>query len=87
MPIKGAPPNKGAPYGLGATTAGQSNQNRPSFLNNWSIFNLKPPLESLEPQLLLHDIRLDLAIAPCAFIRHITKVPLPGPLCGGGGGG
>ncbi len=36
------------------------------------IFNPKPPLESSEPQLLPYVIRMDLAIAPCAFIRHIT---------------
>ena len=33
------------------------------------MFNPKLLLESLEHQLLLHDIRLNLAIAPCAFIR------------------
>ena len=72
MPIKGTPPNKGAPYGLGATIPVHSNQNTLNFLNNWPIFNPKPPLESLEAQLSLHDIIFNLAITPCAFIRHIT---------------
>ena len=72
MPIKGAAPNKGAPYGLGALYTVHSDQNRLNFLNIWPIFNPKPPLESSESQHLLYDIRFDLAIAPCAFIRHIT---------------
>ena len=33
MPIKGAPPNKGAPYGLGALYTVHSDQNRLNFLN------------------------------------------------------
>ncbi len=72
MPIKGAPPNKGAPYGFRTHYTLNSDQNRLNFLNNWPIFNSKPPLESSEPRLLLYVIRPDLAIAACAFIRHIT---------------
>ena len=72
MPIKGAPPNKGAPYGFRTHYTLHSDQNRLNFLNNRPIFIPKPPLESSEPQLLAYMIRLDLAIAPCAFIRHIT---------------
>ncbi len=72
MPIKGAPPNKGAPYGFRAHYTLHSDRNRLNFLNNWPIFIPKPPLERSEPQLLPYVIRLDLAIAPCAFIRQIT---------------
>ena len=72
MPIKGAPPDKGASYGFRTHYTLHSDQNRLNFLNNWPIFIPKPPLESSEPQLLPNVIRLDLAIAPCAFIRHIT---------------
>ncbi len=72
MPIKGAPSNKGAPYGFRTHYTLHSDQNRLNFLNNRPIFNPKPPLESPESQLLPYVIRLDLAIAPCAFIRHIT---------------
>ncbi len=62
---KGTPPNNGAPLWFGG------NHYCPIF-NLPPIFNPKPPLESLERQLLLHNIRLNLAVAPCAFIRHIT---------------
>ena len=72
MPIKGAAPNKGAPCGFRTHYTLHSDQNRHNFLNNWPIFIPIPPVESSEPQLLPYAIRLDLVIAPCAFIRHIT---------------
>ncbi len=71
MPNKGAPP---PPMVWGQPPLPKSTQNRHNFLNNWPIFNPKPPLESLRRQLLLQDIRFNLAIAPCAFTRHITVV-------------
>ncbi len=46
-----------------------NDQNAHSFLNNCPIFNPKLPLESSEPQLFTHNIRCDLANAPCTLIR------------------
>ncbi len=46
LPIKGASPNKGAPYSLRETNTAIYHQNWRSFLNNCPIFNPKPPLES-----------------------------------------
>ena len=74
MPIKGASPNKGAPSSLEELNAIIIGQNRHSFFNNCLIFNLKPPLESWEPQLFPQCIRFDLARAPGALIRQITTV-------------
>ena len=49
LPIKGASPNKGARYSLEGPSPIKTDQNKHSFINNCSIFNPKPLLESLEP--------------------------------------
>ncbi len=72
LPIKGASPNKGAPYSLEEPSPILAYQNQHSFFNNCPIFNPKPPFESLEPQLCLRTIRCDLARAPGALIRQNT---------------
>ncbi len=72
LPIKGASPNKGAPYSLEGPSLIITDQNQHSFFNNCPIFNPKPPLESLEPQLCLQTIRCDLVRAPGALIRQNT---------------
>ncbi len=72
VPIKGASPNKGAPYGLGKAQTDKNYQNCPKIINNCPIFNPKPPLESSEPQHLGDQIRSGLASAPCALIRDNT---------------
>ncbi len=69
MPIKGASSNKGTPC-LEEPNAIMSGQNWQCFFNNCPIFNLKPPLESWEPQLSPQSIRFGLARAPVALIRH-----------------
>ncbi len=72
LPIKGASPNKGTPCSLGKAKSIINFKNTHSFFNNCPIFNLKPPLESSEPQLSPHNIRCDLANAPGALIRQNT---------------
>ncbi len=78
LPIKGALPNKGAPYSLGEANSIIKVQNTCSFLNNCPIFNPKPPLESSESQLFPHNVRCDLANAPGALIRQNTVYPSTG---------
>ncbi len=72
VPIKGASPYKGAPYGLRKAQTDKNFQNCPKIIDNCPIFNLKPPLESSEHQHLGEQIRSDLASAPCALIRDNT---------------
>ena len=43
-----------------------------SFLNNYPVFNPKPQLESLEPQLFTHNFRCNLANVPGTLIRQNT---------------
>ena len=76
LPIKGASPNKGAPYSLEGPSLIITDQNYYSFINNCSIFNPKLPLESLEPHLCISTIRCNLARAPGAFIRQNTVIML-----------
>ncbi len=45
LPIKGASPNKGAPYSLEGPSLFIIDQNQHNFFNNCPIFNPKPPLE------------------------------------------
>ncbi len=45
VPIKGASPNKAAPYGLRKAQTDKNEQNCPKILNNCPIFNLMPPLK------------------------------------------
>ncbi len=72
LPIKGASPNKGAPYSLEEPSPILADQNQHSFFNNCPIFNPKPPFESVEPQLCLKTIRSDLARASGTLIRQNT---------------
>ena len=60
-------PNKGASIGYRDPKTMKHIGHK--FLNYCPIFNLKPPLESPEPQLQSQEIRSDLASAPCALIR------------------
>ncbi len=75
LPIKGASPNKGAPYSLEQVNTVRTDQNWHSFLNNCLIFKSKPALESSEPQLSVCIIRYELARAPGALIRQNTVYP------------
>ena len=59
MPIKGAFLNKGAPYSLEEPSLIITDRSQHNFFNNCPIFNPKPALESLEPQLCLQTIRCD----------------------------
>ncbi len=84
LPIIGTSSNKGAPIIWGCQCCFEIL----NFLNNGPIFNLKPPLESSEPQTLIHGTRFKLAIIRgCASIRQITvcgrKIWLAsiGPVC------
>ncbi len=72
LPIKGASPNKGAPYSLEGPSLIITDQNQRSFFKNCPIFKPKRALESLEPQLCPQTTRSDLARAPGALIRQNT---------------
>ncbi len=72
LPIKGALPNKGAPYSLEEGSSIMNVQNTRIFLNNCLIFNPKPPLESSESRLSPHNVRFDLANTLGALIRQNT---------------
>ncbi len=68
LPSKGASPNKGLEFG-GAQSY-HSDQNQHSFFDHCLIFNPKRLLKSLEPQLCLHIIRLDIARMRGTLIRQ-----------------
>ncbi len=72
VPIKGASPNKGAPYGLRKAPTHKNDQNCPKILNNCPILNPKPPLESSERQHLGNQIRSDPASVPRDLITDNT---------------
>ncbi len=54
VPIENASPIKGAPYGSRKAQIDIDYQYCPKILNNYSMFNRIPPLESSEPQHLGH---------------------------------
>ena len=60
------------PHSLEEANSTINVQNTCSFLHNCPIFNPKPPLESLESQLLPHNVKCDLANTPGALIRQNT---------------
>ena len=70
MPIKGAPPNKGAPYGLEDHYSVHSDQNRPkatSIIDRFSIQNHRWKAQNLNF---------------CSMVSYSTLLSRPAPLLG-----
>ena len=79
--LRAPPLIKAPPIVWGKANLSQMTKIQTVSFNNCPIFNPKPPLESLEPQLFTHNTRCDLANEPGALIRQNTVHELKLYIC------